>query len=275
MRTNKTHDTTPAAAHGNLRYRLGRPTGIASVALAAVALTACGTNEADDTGSEGWTESSQADEAGLSPVLFLGDSVAAGQAVALQQGLAESGVRFIDATSTGGGNIVGPNAEEQWNALPEELGRAGGGVVIYQVTTYDWGTPEEQRAAYERLAETTRELDADLLIASMPPIQPDEFYEPHMDELATAHEAAQQIANNLDGVEYLDAAEVWGNEYAREHDGTIDRSEDGIHTCPQGAARFTSWTLEQLADHYPGFTPAEPDAWANNGWAGSDRFHGC
>ncbi|MUL43204.1 SGNH/GDSL hydrolase family protein [Streptomonospora sp. PA3] len=211
----------------------------------------------------------------MSPVLFLGDSVAAGQAVALQQGLAESGVTFIDATSTGGGNLVGPNAEAQWKALPETLERAEGGVVLYQLTTYDWGAPGEQRAAYERLAETAASLDADVLLVSMPPIRPDEFYEPHMDELANADDAARQVAEDLDGVDYLDASEVWGDEYARERGGAIDRSDDGIHTCPQGAARFTDWILEQLADRYDGFTPADPDTWANTGWSDSELFHGC
>jgi hypothetical protein len=227
------------------------------------------------SGNEGWTESAEAAEAGLSPVLLLGDSVAAGQAVALRQGLAESGVKFIDATSTGGGNLVGPNAAEQWSDLPETLEQAEGGVVVYQVTTYDWGTPEEQRAAYARLAETTAELDADLLLVSMPPLEPDEFYEPHMEELASADEAARQVAEDTDHVDHLDASEVWGDEYARERGGVIDRSSDGIHTCPAGAARFTSWVLEQLADRYDGWVPADADAWANTGWSDSEQFVGC
>ncbi|WP_016699468.1 SGNH/GDSL hydrolase family protein [Actinoalloteichus spitiensis] len=241
----------------------------------AVTSTACGASPGDDPGGRGWTGSHQAAEVGVSPVLFLGDSVAAGQAVALRHGLAESGVAFIDATSTGGGNVVGPNAEEQWERLGTDLAEAAGGVVIYQITTYDWGTPDEQRAAYQRLAERTADLDADLLLVSMPPIRPDEFYEPHVDELATAGEAARQVADDHDDVEYLDASGVWGEEYARERDGRIDRSEDGVHTCPQGAARFTNWALARLADLYDGFTPAEPDTWANTGWADSDVFHGC
>lgn len=240
-----------------------------------MALAACGTGQTDDAGSEGSAESTQGADADLSPVLFLGDSVAAGQAVALRQGLAESSAEFIDATSTGGGNLVGPNAEEQWKDLPETLEQAEGGVVLYQLTSYDWGTSDEQRAAYERLAETTADLDADLLLVSMPPIEPDEFYEPHMEELATADDAARQVADDLADVDYLDASEVWGDEYARERDGVIDRSDDGIHTCPQGAARFTSWILEQLADRYDGLSPADPDSWANTGWADSERFHGC
>lgn len=275
MRTDTTNTATPTTVSQRLRGRVCRGTGIASVALATMALAACGTGQTDDAGSEGSAESTQGADADLSPVLFLGDSVAAGQAVALRQGLAESSAEFIDATSTGGGNLVGPNAEEQWKDLPETLEQAEGGVVLYQLTSYDWGTSDEQRAAYERLAETTADLDADLLLVSMPPIEPDEFYEPHMEELATADDAARQVADDLADVDYLDASEVWGDEYARERDGVIDRSDDGIHTCPQGAARFTSWILEQLADRYDGLSPADPDSWANTGWADSERFHGC
>ncbi|QPZ39445.1 SGNH/GDSL hydrolase family protein [Paramicrobacterium chengjingii] len=253
-----------------------RVLAVLTTAVAAFALTACDISpDMDSTENKGWTESSQAVEAGLSPVLFLGDSVAAGQAVALQQGFAESGVKFVDATSVGGGNVVGPNAEKQWETLPDQLEDAAEGVVIYQVTTYDWGTPDEQRDAYSRLAEAASSIDADLIFVSMPPLKPDDFYAPHMEELTSANEQAKSVADDLDGVEYLDASTVWGDDYSREHDGAIDRSDDGIHTCPQGAARFASWTLDELAELYSGFKPAEPDAWANTGWADSDVFHGC
>ncbi|MCW4457854.1 SGNH/GDSL hydrolase family protein [Microbacterium sp. MPKO10] len=271
--TNNSDATSPS------RHRVAQPVravAALTTALAAFALTACGTNpNASSAESQGWTESSQAAEAGLSPVLFLGDSVAAGQAAALRQGLAESGVKFVDATSVGGGNVVGPNAEKQWDTLPDQLEDADGGVVMYQVTTYDWGSPDEQRDAYRRLAEATSRNDADLIFISMPPLAPDDFYAPHMDELAAANEQAKSVADDLDGVEYLDASAVWGDDFSRKHDGAIDRSDDGIHTCPQGAARFTSWALDELAALYSGFTPAEPDAWANTGWADSDVFHGC
>jgi hypothetical protein len=211
----------------------------------------------------------------VSPLLFLGDSVAAGQAVALRQALAASGVELIDATSTGGGNLVGPNAEAQQGRLPTTLAKAEGGVVAYQLTTFDWGTEDEQRAAYDSLAQLTSAVDAELLLISMPPIESDDFYAPHMHELAHAADAARATAERLDNVEFLDASAVWGDEYARDRDGKVDRSEDGVHTCPQGAARFASWLLEQLAALHPGFTPADSEDWANTGWSGDPIFHGC
>ena len=67
----------------------------------------------------------------------------------------------------------------------------------------------------------------------------------------------------------------WGSAYRRLHDGAVDRSTDGIHACPQGAARFASWLLRGLARQPGGFTPAPADAWANSGWSGDAHFKGC
>ncbi|WP_344717134.1 hypothetical protein [Nesterenkonia halobia] len=109
----------------------------------------------------------------------------------------------------------------------------------------------------------------------MPPIEADEFYADHMDELDSAHETAAAVAEETDHATFLDASEVWGEEYSREHDGSIDRSDDGIHTCPQGAARFTSWFLDELSDHHQGFSPAPAERWANAGWSDAEVFTGC
>ncbi|MFD7513116.1 SGNH/GDSL hydrolase family protein [Streptomyces sp. NPDC059853] len=249
----------------------------AGLAASALVLSACGslTGGTGDSGQQGGTESPTASESGVSPMLFLGDSVAAQQAVAVRQAMAESGAYFVDGTSTGGGNLVGPNADAAWKDLLGRVQKAEGGVVVYQLTSYDWGTPEEQEDSYRNLAEAAADVDADLLLVSMPPIEPDEFYAGHMDELASAHDIARSVAEDHEAVEYLDASAVWGEEYSREYEGRVDRSEDGIHVCPQGAARFTSWLLRELTALYPEFEPAEAENWANIGWADDDVFFGC
>lgn len=248
----------------------------AGSALLTTASCGLGSEAADSTGGDaGRPASDTAAEAGVSPLVFLGDSVAAGQARPLSAALTASGVTFVDGTSAGGGNVVGPNADAQWKELPDQIEQASGGIVAYQLTTYDWGSSEEQTAAYERLAEEAAAVDAELVLISMPPIETDEFYADHMDELESAHEAAAAVADTADHATFLDASEVWGEEYSREHDGSIDRSGDGIHTCPQGAARFTSWLLDELADHHPGFTPAPAEDWANDGWSDAEVFTGC
>ncbi|GAB3995859.1 SGNH/GDSL hydrolase family protein [Glycomyces albus] len=212
---------------------------------------------------------------GLSTVLFMGDSVAAGQAVPMLHAFAAGDVPFVSIASEGGGNVVGPASEEQWKELPEQIASAEPEVVVYQITTYDWGSENEQRAGYERLLETVAGTGSELVFVTAPPIEPDEFYEPHMDDLERAPEVAAEVAESSDEAHLLDASEVWGEEYEQVRDGEPDRSEDGIHTCPQGAARFTAWLLDELSRLHPEFEPAPAEDWANDGWSGDELFVGC
>lgn len=268
--------TAPSRRTSALVRRLAALT--AGAALLTTSSCGIGSEAADSTDdAAGQAASDAAIEAGVSPLLFLGDSVAAGQAQPLSAALAASGAAFVDGTSDGGGNVTGPNADAQWEDLPDQIEQASDGIVAYQLTTYDWGTPEDQTAAYERLAQEAAAVDAELLLLliSMPPIEADEFYADHMDELDSAHEAAAAVAEETDHATFLDASEVWGEEYSREHDGSIDRSDDGIHTCPQGAARFTIWLLDELSDRHQGFSPAPAEGWANDGWSDAEVFAGC
>ncbi|RKT87289.1 hypothetical protein SAMN05421805_102295 [Saccharopolyspora antimicrobica] len=212
----------------------------------------------------------------LSKVVLLGDSVAAGEALPLAAAFEASGVEFQSLASDGGGNVVGPFADEQWKELPGKLSSAEPGVVIYQITSYDWGSPHEQQAAYGKLLTTVTGIGAKLVFVTMPPIKPDDFYAPHVADLDRAPEAARAVAAGSAGwASVLDAGEVWGSTYQQIRDGKPDRSDDGIHTCPQGAARFSNWLLGELAEQYPGFAPAVPRTWANTGWAADTRFKGC
>jgi hypothetical protein len=210
--------------------------------------------------------------AGPTRVILLGDSVAAGQALPLTEAFAAAGVEFHSMASDGGGTVVGPVSEQLWKTLPDSLATARPSTVIYQITTYDWGSEKEQRAAYRKLATTVSGAGARLVFVTMPPIKPDDFYRPHMADLNHAADAARSVGA---GTVVLDAGEVWGETYQRSRDGVVDRSSDGIHTCPQGAARFTSWLLGELTKLYPGFRPPAAADWANTGWSGDKRFIGC
>ncbi|WP_017559340.1 SGNH/GDSL hydrolase family protein [Nocardiopsis baichengensis] len=232
-----------------------------------------GSSASEDAGAPEGADASAGP--GLSEVLLLGDSVAAGQALPMAEAFDASGVEFVSEASDGGGNVVGPFSEKNWEELPDRIADADPDLVVYQVTTYDWGTADEQREGYGKLLTTVTDQGADLVFVTMPPIKPDDFYRPHMDQLERTSEIAGQVADSSGDARLLDAGEVWGDEYQRARDGEPDRSEDGIHTCPQGAARFTQWLLEELSDAYPGFTPAEPDEWADTGWSADERFKGC
>jgi hypothetical protein len=214
--------------------------------------------------------------AGPGKVLFLGDSVAAGEALPLAAAFKASGVEFQSIAADGGGNVVGPFSDENWRKLPGQLTSAHPAVVVYQLTTYDWGSRDEQQAGYGKLLSAVTGAGAKLVFVTTPPIKPDDFYQPHMADLNRAPDVARAVAQAAPGeASVLDAVAVWGSTYQQVKDGKADRSADGIHTCPQGAARFTGWLLAELAKLFPGFKPAPAQSWANTGWSGDDHFKGC
>lgn len=213
---------------------------------------------------------------GLAKVLFLGDSIAVQEALPLAAAFKASNVQFQSIAAAGGGNVLGPDSDHNWQALPGQIASAKATVLVYQIATYDWGSQQEQQAAYQRLLATTTANGAKLIFVTMPPIKADDFYQPHTAELAHAKAAAQAVADgspNQSAV--LDATAVWGPSYQQDRDGKADRSSDGIHTCPQSAARFADWLLGQLHGRFAGFSPAPAQTWANAGWSASTDFHGC
>ncbi|GAA3584289.1 SGNH/GDSL hydrolase family protein [Amycolatopsis ultiminotia] len=213
---------------------------------------------------------------GLSKVLFLGDSIAVGEALPMAAAFRAAGVGFESIASDGGGNVVGPFSAENWKKLPGKIAAAEPAVVIYQSTTYDWGSEREQQDGYRKLLATAGRSGAKTVFVTAPPIRADEFYQPHMAELNRTPDVARTVAAGSGGqASALDAGQVWGPAYHQVKDGKPDRSADGIHTCPQGAARFTRWLLAELAKQYPGFQPPAPESWANTGWSGDRHFQGC
>ncbi|WP_345761718.1 SGNH/GDSL hydrolase family protein [Diaminobutyricibacter sp. McL0608] len=213
---------------------------------------------------------------GLSRVLFFGDSIAEGLALPLSFAFDASRVEFSSSAAAGGGTVVGELSASTWTMLNDRLAHMKPSTVIYQITTYDWGTQAELEAAYQRLLRATSAAHADLVFVTMPPIHPDDFYAPHMEDLTRTADVARQVVDGSNGHAHLfDAHEVWGKTFNKDVDGKRFRSDDGIHTCPQGAASFTKWLLEQLKGVYPSFSPAAPHAWANTGWASDKHFIGC
>jgi hypothetical protein len=211
-------------------------------------------------------------------VLWMGDSIAAGEAAPLAAAAKASGLAMESIAAEGGGNVSGiPELTgTTFDRLTEKLGSFKPGIVAYQVSTFDWGSADEQRDAFEKLLTTVSGAGAKLLFVTVPPIRPDEFYAPHVDELKRTTDLVTGVAGGSGGkAVVLDSAEVWGPTYQQDRDGKKDRNADGIHTCPQGAARFTAWFFGELAEQVPGFVPAAPEAWANAGWAADPSFKGC
>jgi hypothetical protein len=237
-------------------------------------LTAC--SQADPSPAGTVTTASQTGR--THKLLWMGDSVAAGEAGPLAAAAKASGLTMESIASDGGGNVSGiPElTRSTWDQLTEKLGSFKPDVVAYQVSTYDWGTEQEQRAAYDKLLKTVDDAGAKLVVTTMPPIKVDDFYAPHMDDLRRTTGLVKAMADGSGGkAVVLDSAEVWGPTHQQDRDGKRDRHPDGVHTCPQGAARFTAWLMGKLTQQVPGLTPAAPESWANAGWAGDPVFKGC
>jgi hypothetical protein len=209
---------------------------------AALLATACSSHSTAVSAPVGTVPAAASGTAGpgISKVLFLGDSVALQEALPLAVAFKASHAGFQSIAAAGGGNVVGPFSVQNWKTLPAQIASAKPSVVIYQLTTYDWGTGQQQREAYEKLLTTVTAVGARLIFVTSPPIRPDDFYQPHMADLDRAPSIARSVAAGSSGkARVFDADAVWGSTYQRLKDGTADRSADGIHTCPQGAARFT------------------------------------
>jgi hypothetical protein len=253
----------------------------ALVALAAAvgitALAACGggagsgSKAADGDTSAASGAAASADKNAKPPkVLWMGDSIGEAEAPALGAALKAGGAEFKSMAAAGGGGVIGEMAAPTWEQLPKELAFFKPDVVAYQITTYDWGKPGEQRAGYEKLAKTVGDAGAELVIVSAPPFKMDDFYKPHEAEIKTAPESAKAVAEqHKDKVGFLDAAALWGKDSGA---AKAQRSTDGIHSCQQGSATFAKWLTAELGTRFS-FTPAPADQWATGTWTG-DKVYG-
>ncbi|MFE2230003.1 SGNH/GDSL hydrolase family protein [Streptomyces kronopolitis] len=250
-----------------------RPAALAALALVTVsagaALAGCG-------GSGGGTaENASGQQKTGKKVLWIGDSIAGAEAPPLGAALTASGQHFKDASSDGGGTVVEgdkmsrPLAQDAWKTLKKNLASFHPDVIAYQLTSYDWGTPAQQRASYEKLAKTARDAGAELDLVSAPPFRIDSFYKKYEGAIKSAPKAAEQVADASGGkVHFVDTTPLWGTEPTGKQ---ARRSPDGIHSCQQGSAAFAKWYTERLGKQN-GFTPAAPQKWAQGSWTGDKRY---
>ncbi|GAA2103355.1 SGNH/GDSL hydrolase family protein [Streptomyces albiaxialis] len=260
------------------------PLVLAAAGLAVTVAAGCGatgTSDASDAkspesaGSSGSGSGRQSPKSTGKRVLWVGDSIAGTQAPPTAAALKASGVTFEDASSTGGGTIVeGDKMARQiaagtWKSLAKHVKSFRPNVIAYQITTYDWGTPAQQRASYEKLAKTARDADADLFLVTAPPFKIDDFYAKYRGPIKSAPEAAERAARNSGGhVHFLDASKLWGTDASA---SKAQRAKDGIHSCQQGSATFAQWFTKRLGSTYD-FTPAPPQKWANGPWTGDKAY---
>ncbi|MYU02226.1 MULTISPECIES: hypothetical protein [unclassified Streptomyces] len=238
---------------------------------------ACGAGGADDGArSEKSSTTEGAVEKTGKKVLWMGDSIAAAEAPALGSALAAAGVEFKDGSSDGGGTVVDGGDQitrmisgDTWKELEGNLASFRPNVVAYQVTAYDWGSREQQRASYEKLVAKAKGAGARAVFVPTPPIKIDDFFKEHAPQMATASPVARDVVRASGGAAtYLDASQLWGTDAKAKK---AQRAADGIHNCQQGAAAFADWFTTELG-RKEGFKPAPVDAWANGSWTGDKRY---
>jgi hypothetical protein len=72
----------------------------------------------------------------------------------------------------------------------------------------------------------------------------------------------------------LDSSGAWGDVFSLDlgDDGAPDRKPDGVHVCPQGAARFAAWLVGELDRLFDGLSPAPPAVWAAGDWVTDPHY---
>jgi hypothetical protein len=121
------------------------------------------------------------------------------------------------------------------------------------------------------LHDRARAMGADVLFITPPPVRTD-LTDPG---LARQVEVAQHlVASDPQHTQFIDTAELLGPVLVRDigNDGAPDRKPDGVHICPQGAARFSAWFVEALSHRYSGVMPMFPTAWLSGNWQRSTRY---
>jgi hypothetical protein len=256
----------------NRRFSTGAAV-IASAAVLIALVSGCATSTTS-TDKTAAAETSATHEGGPN-VMWIGDSVAKTEAPALGAALEAAGARFDDQTSDGGGLMVDPGGsvselyQDTWSRVQAAIEKKKPDTIVYQVATYDWGTPEQQKEGYQKLADEAESVGADLVIVSAPPVAIDEFYAPHAAEMATTWASAQSVAEASGGkVTFLDASALWGTDPA---DEKAQRSQDGTHGCQQASASFAAWFMPEF-EKVSGLAPADPKTWATGEWTSNDVY---
>lgn len=156
-----------------------------------------------------------------------------------------------------------------WPTLQKSIAESGADTVMWQVTMYDWGTPEQQVEGMQKLADEVEKAGADLVIVSAPPIG-DEMYLENSASTATIGSSAQSVADASGGtVAYLDASALWGTDPAGDK---ALRSGDMTHNCQQGAAAFAKWLTTEYAALPSGVPAAPVESWGTGSWTADPEF---
>ncbi len=144
-------------------------------------------------------------------------------------------------------------------------------LVLYQGSLWDFGTPAQQRAAYDQFAEVVLATGARLAFITLPPLRPDQANA----QLTTLSRIMQEVADQHPGqVFVLNSDGAWGPTFAQDVNGdkVPERKPDGVHVCPSGAAMYALWLMGELQTRFVDFVPAPAAKWATAKWVRDPRY---
>ena len=248
-----------------------------TVALTDPAPTTSGSPDSASTGTSSTTSTSTSTSTTVPPpqraigtVLWIGDSVAADMTPAIEARLAAAGVTVHDG-ALDGARLVPSDGIDTVTLYDEMMSALPADVVVVQLMSWDSPFSTEQlRVAYTWFASRVRAMDADLVVVTPPPLRPD-LVEPGLERQVSV--AQELVAADPEHVTLIDSSVLWGDTLVIDigDDGAPDRKPDGVHVCPQGAARFADWFAARLAERYDGLATAAPQ-WLSGPWTTDARY---
>ena len=206
----------------------------------------------------------------IESVLWIGDSVAADLGPALAARFAAAGITMHDG-ALDGARLVPSDGIDPVTLYDEMMIAYPADTVIVQLMS--WDSPfssDELQVAYTWFASRVRAMGADLVVVTPPPVRSD-LVDPGLARQVSV--GSDLAATDPQHVVLIDASTLWGNGLVTDigNDGAPDRKPDGVHVCPQGAARFAVWFTQQLGDRYLGVDPTTTD-WIRGPWTTSPRY---
>ena len=202
-------------------------------------------------------------------ILMTGDSMAFDEWPAVAAAMTASNITINGYVSPGAGLL--DTKYDSSTFIDKAVTDLHPDLVLYQGSLWDFGTPADQRAAYDRFADVVLAAGARLALITMPPLRADQANP----QLATLTQVMHEVAAEHPGqVFVLDSDGAWGPVFSQDvnSDKVPERKPDGVHVCPSGAAMYALWLMGELQQRFDDFVPAPPADWATGKWVDDPRY---
>ncbi|MGZ4760933.1 MAG: acyltransferase family protein [Ilumatobacteraceae bacterium] len=183
----------------------------------------------------------------------------------------------MDASKISVGSYVSPGAGlldtkyDSSTVIEQAVADFHPDLVLYQGSLWDFGTPAQQRAAYDKFADAVLATGARLAFITLPPLRADQSKA----QLTTLSGIMQEVADQHPGqVFVLNSDGAWGPTFTQDVNGdkVPERKPDGVHVCPSGAAMYALWLMDELQLRFADFVPAPAAKWATAKWVRDPRY---